>query len=337
MTEQTTPPTMEETMAAAYDKMNAAPEVAEKPEEKPQINEKEAVEGSEEKETPAEEETPDQGNEEEANPAEVQQPIEPPSRWSAERKAKFAALPRDAQEILLERESEVDKRITQKSQELAEQKRTYESLERVVAPRRHVAAMNGLSVEQEIAQLFTLSDYANSDPVGFIKRFASDRGIALSQLNQQGGAELHPALAATQKSLKSIEDRLNAGEAEREAQENQRWQDAVETFKADPKNKYFDDVRTDMAKIVEAGLAGSIEDAYKKACRSNEHVYSRILAEERKAEEAKRIEEAKKAAAQAKKAAGTNLSGKSSLPANPGKRSIEETMSDTYDRMMGAA
>lgn len=80
--------------------------------------------------TDPEEEPADQSEDEPEAPA-----IEPPKSWDAEHKAKFAALPRDVQEYLLERETERDKGVS------AAQQRASEARQRADAEAEAVAAL----------------------------------------------------------------------------------------------------------------------------------------------------------------------------------------------------
>jgi hypothetical protein len=83
----------------------------------------------EEEPAEGEEETPAEGAEDEPE-IEAQDddlpPIDPPVSWDAEAKAKFAELPRDAQEVIAKRESERERFVQQKSQEATRAKQEAE-------------------------------------------------------------------------------------------------------------------------------------------------------------------------------------------------------------------
>jgi hypothetical protein len=68
-------------------------------------------------------------------------------------------------------------------------------------------------------------------------------------------------------------------------------------------HEFFDDVRNDMADLLETGKAADLESAYTKACRLNDNVYERL--QERTRQEASRttIQQKKQAAEKAKSAA----------------------------------
>lgn len=57
----------------------------------------------------------------------AQTAIEPPASWSAEEKAQFAKLPPEAQATIARRESQRDKLIQQRTQEIAEQRKATEA------------------------------------------------------------------------------------------------------------------------------------------------------------------------------------------------------------------
>lgn len=277
-------------------------------------------------------ETPDQGTTKEAEPA-IAQPVEPPSRWSAEDKAAFAALSPEAQKLVLKRESDVEKHLTQKSQEFADKSKPYESLEQVIAPRRQAWAMNGMTEAQAINQLFALSDFASRTPEQFMQWFAQQNGIDLSKAGGNEGEQhyVDPAIAAMQQKLNAIEQHT-------QNLENQRFQTAIEQFKAEPGHEHFDDVREHMAALLESRKAKDMKDAYDQAVWANPETRGKLLAAKESEAEAKRLADAKEAAAKAKKAAGTRVNGNTSAPVSAMKgKTFLETMSTAYDNHVGAA
>lgn len=352
-------------LSAAYEDMQQpaaeAKETKEQPEQEstgPTRDEKgrfkSAAEGAQEEaavEIPAEakaEENTDQGSETTTEPA-AAQPLSPPERWSAEWKAKFAALPREAQEVMLAREGETDKAFTQKTQEIANQKRQYEALNQVIEPRRQALVQEYGSELNGINTLFQLSDYASRDPAGFIKWFSQQRGIDISTLAQQPAGQetgqppqaqpgqLPPELAPFLNKLQSLEQIITT---QREAEINRE----VEVFKAAPGHEHFEDVRSKMSSLLASGVAADMQDAYDQACWASPQVREKMLAAERasqeaerKAQEAKRAEEAKLAAEKARKAAGTQISTKSSLNGgNPPATNWVEGLALEYERINGA-
>lgn len=261
------------------------------------------------------------------------QPIDPPSSWSADAKEHFAKLPPDLQAIVAKRESEREGLLTQKSQEFAEKNKAYEPIEQIIAPRRQVWAMNGMTEAQALNQLFALSDFASRTPEQFVQWFAGQHGIDLSKASGSDGEQhyVDPAIAAMQQKLYAIEQHTRN-------LENQRFQAAIDSFKAEPGHEYFEDVREHMAALLERKKAKDMEDAYDQAVWANPETRGKLLAAKEAEAEAKRLADAKEAAAKAKKAAGTRVNGNTSAPVSVVKgKTFLETMSAAYDNHVGAA
>jgi hypothetical protein len=108
----------------------------------------------------------------------------------------WAALPREAQELVLQRESESHQKITQLGQEISHMRQSggmVGELAEVVAhfePRLppHVAQMPRV---QQIAALYAASEMLDRDPVGSIQKLAAQYGIDLGQIggNANGGQQ----------------------------------------------------------------------------------------------------------------------------------------------------
>lgn len=296
---------------------------------------------------------PDQGSEAEPELAEEPQPLTPPDRWSAEWKATFATLPRTAQQVLLDRESEYSKGFDQKSQEAASLKRQYEPLGQLIEPRKQAWAMQGLTPEQAISQVVAISEYATSDPAGFLKWFASQNRIDLQQLTgvqpQQTGTDGQPsstqnAPVATPE-IASVLNRVNSLERFFTQQHQAQLNAQIESFKKAPGHEHFEDVRADMGALIQAGRSADMEEAYQKAIWANPSIRDKIQAEQRakddaarKAAEAERVKQQKLAAEKAKKAAGTQITPKASLNGGtPSPATMDETLNKVYDQITGAA
>lgn len=333
----------------------------------------EKVTTPDEVETPPEEIT-DQGSEAEPKPAETQ-PLEAPARWSAEDKAKFAALPREAQEIVLERESNVDKTLTQKSQELAEKSKRYDSIEQILAPRRQGLAMQFGDEATALKTLFELSDFAGKDPGQFVKWFAQQHGIDLGQteqvnhdpivqqvqqqvqgLNQQFQTIQQQQVAQTISSFKAERDEtgqpryphfetvqmdmaqaLNSGDAKDlpSAYTLATLRNPEAREKLAPEMPHINDVQKEMENLVKSGLARSPKHAYEMAVWNNPATREKMLDERKKADEAKRLEDTKTAASKAEKAKGITVRSNKGQPAPTKNASWEDTLQETYDRVVG--
>ena len=69
-----------------------------------------------------------------ADPAVHRRPIRAPQSWDADAKAKFEALPRDLQEVVLARESDRDKAVQRSAREAADARKLAQALVRARVP-----------------------------------------------------------------------------------------------------------------------------------------------------------------------------------------------------------
>lgn len=267
---------------------------------------------------------PDQGSAPAPEPA--LQPLAAPDRWSAEWKTKFSALPRDAQQLLLDREGEYNKGFTQTSQELASLKKQYEPIETLIAPRRQAWQAQGANEAQMMEHLFGLSDFADKDPAGFIQWFAKERGIALDG---------QPA----QQPDSALDQRLRALETGIQQEKQATLQRQIDDFASN--HEHFEAVRQDMGALMQAGRAKDLDSAYEMAVWANPQTREALLkaqqeaaATAQQAEEAQRQEKAREAANKALKTAGTQLSTKAPLNAGAGRpSSLREALAKTADKI----
>lgn len=325
---------MLEALSASYDKITAS-------EAEPAVTE--SIESTED--APAHEAAPvddsqnsaDTGTESEGSPADVQ-PVSPPDRWSAEDKAAFSLLPREAQELVLKREKDVEGHLTKKSQEIAEQRKAYEGLDGILAPRRQAWAMSGVSQELALSRLFELSDFASTDPRGFIKWFASQQGIDFGESTaSEDIGDVDPLLARTNEKVENLSRTITQWQQAQEAQQTAYLQSQLDAFRADPKHPHYDDVRHDMAALISGGRAKGLEDAYEMACYANPAIRSKILEEQKKQEEVARLTQAKEAAAKAKKSAGTQITTRATVRNAANEGTIEDILAKNFDRIMARA
>lgn len=331
-------------LESVMDKMDQ-PEVEKESPKEDKTESSEDTEIAEGDDTPETKEKTDQGSDTESEPAK-EQPLTPPERWSAERKAVFAALPRDAQQMLLERESETDKAFTQKTQELAEQRKQYEALDQILSPRRQALASAYGSEANALAELFRLSDYANTDPAGFMQWFAKERGVDLQGLTQVASSDeyVDPATQRLQNELNGIKQKLSVQEQAQVTARQEAVRNEITAFKEAKDESgsllrpHFEDVKKEIASLMQSGAAQTLDHAYKMAIWANEGVRTKILEEQEKAKETKRLEAAKAAANKAEKAKGVTVKSKKGGESSPSKRgNWEDTLNDTAEELYGVA
>lgn len=245
---------MSDTGALSIDEAVAQLSIEEAVEDQPQTPEQTDVEDdapetvSEEtdEEVEAEVEPEDQTEDEPDLPA-----IEAPKSWDADHKEKFAALPRDVQEYLLERETERDKGVSQQQQRASEARQAAEREAQAVAalkPQIETLMGQAQKVFQQSWQGMDATAWAQmaqTDPARYVQLKAQhDADVhAIQQLDaarQQAEEvewrsfaqaesarlpEVAPQLANDQKALTEVFDYI-AKAAPKVTPENRKWIDA---------------------------------------------------------------------------------------------------------------
>lgn len=341
-------PSMEDTMSAIYDKLQTS-DSDEGQEAAPQENAEEALA----EEPASEDEEPDEGVETEGDEPQPgsDEPLEAPSRWSEERKAKFAALPRDAQEILLEREREMDTGFQQKTQEIAEERKRFQQLDQVLTPIREPLQRAGVSEAEYVNRLVAADRMLSQDPAAALQKLAEGYGIDLRQLVSETDQQAQEPWAPLAKKIESLEQRLAREAQEKQQREAQESETAavreIETFASEKDGKgelarpFFEDVSQDLLEIL-PGIRNAnpsmsnrevLQKAYDKAVWSNPVTRQKLLDKQKADEKAQAEAKAKKAADKG----AVNVRGKGGGQMKAKPRTIDETLSETYDKVTGAA
>ena len=206
--------------------------------------------------------TPDQPSEAVADPA-VKLAIRAPASWSPAAKATFDKLPPEVQQAVAKREQEIDHGLRRKSEEV----KRYEPLEQLIAPRRALWAAQGMDETSAIRTLLAAQDLLEKDAVQGIQFLAKSYQIDLSRLAQpQGQAyqpqpapDSHPEIAALKHQLQVLQSQVQTAQTAPIVSQ-------IEAFQNDPANLYFENVRDDMAVLLNNGKAADLKEAYDMAC-----------------------------------------------------------------------
>ena len=267
-----------------------------------------------------------------------------PQSWSADKKAAWESISPEAREYIAQREGEAHKAITQKGEEL----KRFEPWQRVLEPHRDRLARAGVNEHEYAARLFA-ADAALANPATrdqAIRQIAQMYGVSLDQPQAnhsgQSAQPQDPVVAALTSKVQQLEA-LIANEQQRQVAAAGREAEAkAQAFLNDPKYPFAKEVESDMAVLIMAerqlGRELTLEQAYQKAVRANDTVWSKIEAEKKAKAEADAKAEAEKKAAEARKKAPTVIKPRGSGATAPaGKANMRATMEAVYDRLNGAA
>jgi hypothetical protein len=295
-------------------------------------------------------EADDQGEDESGEQQPDLAAIEAPANWPDDARAAFAALPPRLQHHYIDSAKYMQADYTRKTQALAQERRGIQEINQIIGPRQQSWMMQGMRPAQAIGQLLALSDYADKDFGGFVKYLAQQRGIDLQSalgLNQNQDADeyIDPQVKSLQDQVSEMQQMLEqAGKfSQQQAQQQQvaqyqqaysRTAQGIDQF-AQTKNPdgtakypYFEHLEDDMAGLIEAGLANSIDDAYDKALHANPQTRRLVL----QRVQAQSNEQLRKRAQQATRAAssisGAHANGAGTTSEGMSIRELLEATSD---------
>jgi hypothetical protein len=287
-------------------------------------------------------------------PTEAQgtEPIRVPPSLPAAVKAKFATLDKDVQAAFTKLEDSVQ---TSKA-EWGKKGERLNRFDEILGPRREQLAIRGIDEFQAIQTLFAAQDLLDRNPVNGLLELARSYGVAPAQLAQalgqspsgghfQGGpgqsnpgavpdlaSALKPVLEPLQRQVQTLQQQI-------ESEKQTSAQSMVEEFASRSENMYFENVREDVAVLIETGRAKTLQDAYDMACWMNPEIRelrqaetvkaasdaaARAQAEAAKKAEAAAREKARSAATAAGSVTGAPAPGAQAPAGPPG--SVRDTL-----------
>ena len=237
----------------------------------------------------------------EASGVEESKPARNPwASWKKEAQAALSQLPPETQRMIQEREEQFHKGIEQYKQDAFQGR----SLNKALAPHMEYLNQVGVAPEQAISTLIQAEKLLRtSDPqtkANMFMKLAHDYGIDVNSLTNVPfdpyKYQLEQQLAQQQAALMQIQQSRQIAE---EAQLGQTIEQFAQT------HEYFDEVRETMADLLDKGLASDLNDAYTKAIRLNDDVFSRTTQNSGQVNQVQRANNAAKAA----KAAAVQVKG----------------------------
>lgn len=192
--------------------------------------------------------------------------IRPPASWSAQAKAAFLKPEPTKDDLaliqreVLKREQDVEKGF----RERADQIKRYEPLEQLIAPHRSKWQMQGMDEVTAVRTLLAAQDMLEKNPEQAIAYLARSYGVTNIQAQPQPGQP--QAQPATDSQENALLQRIAQLEQSVQAAQTAPIMSQVEVFRNDPANLYFDNVRDDMAALLQAGRASDLKEAYEMAC-----------------------------------------------------------------------
>lgn len=263
-------------------------------------------------------ESKDQAQDTTAIEAQKPAPIESPVSWSADMKAKFATLPPDVQQYVMQRDKEVISEISK----LGNHAKFFEPIGQVLREFTDTFKSKNVSYQDGVRQLLAAQQKLDANPVQGLLHIAQAYGIDLGRLadpNNPGPSMQEQALLSQVNTLQQKIQQLEGHVAHRATQEAKQQQESllglVEKFSSDKPD--FEELSDDIFAQITAIRAKDpslsndqlLAKAYEAAQWANPKSRTALLEKQAKSEAAKSLDDAKKNAETAKKAAGFNVKG----------------------------
>ena len=211
--------------------------------------------------------------------------LEAPKNWTADVKKVFDTLPAESQEFMIKRDKEMTSDYTKKTQELAEQRKNIEALDKVLQPARQTIHATGISEPEYISRLLNADNALRTNPKMALRQLAQGYGIDLSTMNEESESwnDPDPQYAQLMQQNQQIMQELNNFKQQNIQSTVAQTEQTVEQFsnKTNAEGKlmhpHFDKVRVKMGNLIDAGEAKGLDDAYSKAVRLDDDLYAEAI------------------------------------------------------------
>ena len=266
------------------------PPAGEPPADEPKSGESPADEPKPADEPPAGEKTPKQAAEE----ARLHRIDRAPQSWKKEAKGEWAALPLQARQEIHKREAEISRALSS----AAPDKQLAEQFRNTVTPYMARVKVMGVNPVEAVDRLFKadhiLSSAPPRDKAAYMAKLIMEYGVSVEELDSAlaplvngraagapAGAPAAPDISAiVQQQLQQALAPIMQREKDQQQRAAQEITQTIEQMAVDPKYPFFDDVRDDMADLIDIaarrGVVLSMDEAYSRATRMNPDTYGQL-------------------------------------------------------------
>lgn len=253
----------------------------------------------------------------------------PPSSWNAEGRELYANADPKLQEYIRTREGQMHEGIAKLKTEYEGKATFAEQMWREIAPHKHLIDREGGNPVAAVRDLLGMAALMRTGTPDQKRQLllstAQQYGVDLSGAEQPNPQPMHDPRVDT------LEQTLRQMAQQNEQQTRQQLQSEVETFAES--HPHFEDVRVEMGRLIEAGLAQDMNDAYERAIWSVPEIRQKVQAEasakseaERKAKAREQVDKAKRASGSVSGAPGMAGNGQSTTPAPTLRAELERNM-----------
>ena len=190
-----------------------------------------------------------------------------------------------------------------------------------------------VAVQRLLAADHSLRYGTPQQKAAMVAKIAQDYGVDLNNVSTEQPMPVDPQVTQLQSQLQQMQSWIQQQNQQREWQERQALDSEIAKFQQDPKHTHFEAVRSDMAALLQAGIAQNLEDAYERAIYANPAVRAQVLAEQQAAAEEKRRAEAAQKAQAAKRSAAVNMPRRGLMPSARPVGTMDDTIREAASRL----
>lgn len=295
--EQQEPKTTHDVVAAEFDKLEKAQE--QKDETTPAIRARdESGKFAKREEEPKQEEQKQEESQEEQSKQEQKPARNPYASWKKEAQSKLSALPDDVQQMIQERESQFHKGIQQYKEDAVYGRNLKQTLGQYDQYFQELGTDANQAIPMLLNAEMTLRKGSPEQKAQMLMQLAHDYGVDVNNLAQ---TPFNPVEYQLRQELANLKAQVSGLGQSRQMAEEANLSQTIEQFAEG--REYFEEVRETMADLLDRGLASDLDEAYTKALRLNDDVFSKWQANQQTTQERQRLEQANNAAKAAKAAA----------------------------------
>ncbi len=299
--------------------------------ESEEVTEKEVAEGIEDSST--ETESPIETTSETSNQEDLEaEDVPAPEHWAAEDKEVFKSVDKRGKEFLVRRHKEMEADYTKKQQALSEQARVAEHYSNMIKP--HQEYLKQINIPPEVA-----FDRLMAAQRILMTGTDEQKAIIMQNLAREYKVDLNREIDPIQQQnqimwqeLQDLKQRQMQREQQQEQEVQQVYKDKVELFsqekdaKGNLKYPHFEAVKPDMALLLKAGKAATLEESYFKSIMMDENLRKEHFSKQQHLEDNSKKEVlTKKAGFNVKAGAGGQIS-------DPERQlTTRELLSQAYD------
>jgi hypothetical protein len=211
------------------------------------------------------------------------EPVKPPPGFSPTAKVVW-----DKESLSKEEWEAVKRDIAKRNDEVGkgfEKLAEYKPLERYA----EMARSSGTTLDKALENYVGIENELRRDMIAGITRICQNQGthpVALANqiLARYGAAPSEGQSGETQThqnghgvDLSPVMQKISALENYISQQEQTTVQSELQRFASNPEHKFFENVKTDMGRLINSGYAEGLEDAYEKACWANPEIRNLLI------------------------------------------------------------